>query len=366
MIPYWKQYLDNEDIESVIKVLKSDFLTTWPIVKEFEKKLCEYTWSKFAVSCWNWTQALHLAYLALWIWEWDEVITTANTFVATSNMIIACWATPVFCDIKMDDYNINEEKIESLITPKTKAISIVHFSWRPCNMNKIWEIAKKYNLKIIEDAAHALWASYNWVKIWNTKSDLTTFSFHPVKPITTWEWWAVMTNNKDYYEKILRLRSHWIVRDENGFNNMIEFGFNYRITDIQCALWITQLDKLDNFINYRKNVVKLYSKYLWWINWVILPKNDDISDSWWHLYVIRFENKKVRDNIIKILRENWIWVTLHYPPVYSHTYYKNNWYKDLKLENSEKYFETCLSLPIFYNLEEKNIIRICSLIKNNI
>lgn len=364
MIPYWKQYLDNNDIESVINVLKSDFLTTGPMVKKFEDKLCEYTWTDFAISCWNWTQALHLAYLALWIWKWDEVITTANTFVATSNMIIACWAKPVFCDIKIDDYNIDENKIESLITENTKAISVVHFAWRPCNMNKIWDIAKKYNLKVIEDAAHALWASYNWIKIWNTKSDLTTFSFHPVKPITTWEWWAVLTNNKEYYEKMLKLRSHWIVRDENGFNDMIEFGFNYRITDIQCALWISQLKKLDNFIAYRKKVVKLYSKYLGWIDWVILPKDDDISDSWWHLYVVRFKTKIIRDNILKKLRENWFWVTLHYPPVYSNTYYRNNWYKQLKLENSEKYFETCLSLPIYYNLEEENIKKICNLIKN--
>jgi len=366
MIPYWKQYIDENDITSVLEVLKSSFLTTGPIVKKFEEKLEKYTWANFCVSCWNGTQALHLAYLAIWITSWDEVITTANTFVSTANMIIACWAKPVFCDINLDDYNIDETKIESLINEKTKAISVVHFSWRPCNMKKIWEIAEKYKLKVIEDAAHALWASYDNIKIWNTKSDLTTFSFHPVKPITTWEWWAVMTNNKEYYEKMLRLRSHWIVRDKNGFNDMIDFGYNYRITDIQCALWLSQLEKLDKFINYRKFVVKKYNEYLSKTDWLILPKNDDISNSWWHLYVIRLSNQKTRDKLLNQLREKWYWVTLHYPPVYSNTYYKKNWYKNIKLKNCELYFNTCLSLPIFYNLDENEIKNISSIIKNNI
>jgi len=196
MIPYWKQFVDEEDINKVISTLQWDYLTTWPKVTEFEDSLCKYTWWKYCLSCGNWTQALHLAYLAIGIQKWDEVITTANTFVATSNMVIACWAVPVFCDIKMDGYNIDEEKIEGLITQKTKAIAVVHFAWRPCNMNKIWEVAEKYNLKVIEDAAHALWAEYDGIKIGNTKSDITTFSFHPVKPITTWEWWAVITNNR--------------------------------------------------------------------------------------------------------------------------------------------------------------------------
>lgn len=366
MIPYWKQYIDHDDIESVLSVLKWDFLTTWPMVRQFEEKLEKYTWWKYCVTCWNGTQALHLAYLAIWIWKWDEVITTANTFVATSNMVIACQAKPVFCDIKMDDYNIDAEKIESLITSKTKAIAVVHFAWRPCNMKKIWEIADKYNLKVIEDAAHALWASYNNIKIWNTKSDLTTFSFHPVKPITTWEWWAVLTNNEKYYKEILKLRSHWIVRDKNWFNNMIDFWFNYRITDIQCALWISQLKKLDTFIKYRKEIVQLYNDFLVWINWINLPKNDDISNSWWHLYVVKFENKNIRDNIMNKLKEAWFWVTLHYPPVYSNTYYRESWFENIKLDNTEKYFETCLSLPIYYNLEKSEIINACNIIKHNI
>ncbi len=366
MIPYWKQYIDNEDIQSVVETLQSDYLTTWPRIQEFENSLSSYTWWRYCVSCSNWTTALHLAYLAIWLEKWDEVITTANTFVATSNMIIACQAKPVFCDIKIYDYNIDETKIEDLITKKTKAISVVHFAWRPCNMKKIWEIAEKYDLKVIEDAAHALWASYDNIKIWNTKSELTTFSFHPVKPITTWEWWAVVTNNEDYYKKMLKFRSHWIKRDKNGFNDMVDFWYNYRITDLQCALWISQLKKLDNFIDYRKKIVQLYNENLSWTDWIVIPKNDDISNSWWHLYVVRFEKKVIRDNIMNKLKENWFLVTIHYPPVYSNTYYRENWYKDLNLENSEKYFETCLSLPIFYKLEKSKIFEISNIIKNNI
>ena len=235
MIPYWKQYIDENDVNSVIEVLKSNYLTTWPKVEEFEKKVCEYTKVKYCVSCWNWTQALHLAYEAIWLKYWDEVITTANTFVATSNMILQVWAIPVFCDINLETYNIDEDKIEKLINPKTKAISVVHFAWKSCNMKKIWNIAKENNLKVIEDWAHALWAEYNWEKIWNSQSDVITFSFHPVKPITTWEWWCVVTNNEEYYKKMKNYRWHGIQRDENGLNNMIDFWSNYRICDIQCT-----------------------------------------------------------------------------------------------------------------------------------
>lgn len=362
MIPYWKQYIDEDDIQSVIRALQSDHLTTGPLVQEFEKSICDYTWGKYCVSCWNGTQALHLAYIAIGIGIWDEVITTANTFVATSNMVLLTGATPVFCDIKMDDYNIDEEKIEGLITDKTKAIAVVHFSGRPCNMNKIWEIAKKHNLKVIEDGAHALGASYEGKMIWSTQSDLVTFSFHPVKPITTWEWGAVMTNNRDYFEIMKKYRSHGIQRDENGFNNMVAFGNNYRITDIQCALWISQMNKIDKFINFRREVVAFYKKYLSSNQAIILPKEDDTSMSWWHLYVVRFSDKIMRDSVMDELKNHGYWVTLHYPPVYSHTYYRDNWFKDLYLENAEKYFETCLSLPIFYWLEEKDILNISNII----
>ncbi len=367
MIPYWKQYIDENDVNSVIEVLKSNYLTTWPKVEEFEKKVCEYTKVKYCVSCWNWTQALHLAYEAIWLKYWDEVITTANTFVATSNMILQVWAIPVFCDINLETYNIDEDKIEKLINPKTKAISVVHFAWKSCNMKKIWNIAKENNLKVIEDWAHALWAEYNWEKIWNSQSDVITFSFHPVKPITTWEWWCVVTNNEEYYKKMKNYRWHGIQRDENGLNNMIDFWSNYRICDIQCALWVSQLSKIDSFMKKRRNIAKLYNQLLIKSNKIFLPITDtENNKSWWHLYVIRFEDKKTRDKVMDILKSNWYWVTLHYPPVYTHTYYRNNWYRDFELDNCNIYYKTCLSLPIFFELEEKEIRDICNLIIKNI
>lgn len=367
MIPYWKQHINRDDIHSIIKTLESDYLTTWPNVKKFEDNLCQYTWAKYSIVCWNWTQALHLAYMAIWLKKWDEVITTANTFVATSNMAIACWAKVTFCDIKLDwTYNINEEEIEKLINKNTKAIVPVHFSWNPCNMNKIWTIAKKYKLKVIEDWAHALWAEYKWNKIWNLNSDLTTFSFHPVKPITTWEWWAILTNNKELYEKVILLRSHWIIKDKNWFNDMVSFWYNYRITDIQCALWISQLEKINKFISYRNKIANLYNQYLWWIKWISLPVENIWNKSWWHLYVVRFENIETRDKIMYKLRKEWYWVTLHYPPIYSNTYYKKKWYWNVKCPLAERYFNTCLSLPIFYWIQEKEIETITKLIINNI
>lgn len=367
MILYWKQFIDKNDIDSVIDVLKSNFLTTWPKVEEFEKSICNYTQAPFCVTCWNGTQALHLAYHAIWLQSWDEVITTANTFVATSNMILQVWAIPVFCDIDLETYNIDEKKIEALITPKTKAISVVHFSWRPCNIEMIWKIAKKYNLKVIEDWAHALWAEYNWKKIWNSQSDVITFSFHPVKPITTWEWWCIVTNNEEYYNKMKRYRWHGIQRDENGFNNMIDFWNNYRICDIQCALWISQLSKIDNFMEKRRNIAKFYNTLLSINDKIFLPIQDNQnSKSGWHLYVVRFQNNTIRNKIMDVLKSHWYWVTLHYPPVYSHSYYRNNWYKDIELDNCNMYYETCLSLPIFFELEEKEIRNICNLILNNV
>jgi dTDP-4-amino-4,6-dideoxygalactose transaminase len=363
-IPYGKQYIDEKDIQEVVATLKSNYLTTWPKVAEFEQKLCAYTWSKYAVAVGNGTQALHIAYQTIWLQAGDEIITTANTFVATSNAALFCWATPVFCDIELENYNIDANKIENLITAKTKAIVPVHFAGQPCEMTKIWDIAKKYWLQVIEDWAHALGAQYNWIKIGNTQSDMVTLSFHPVKPITTGEWGAVLTNNKEYYEKLLKLRSHGIERDEKWFNNMVYLWNNYRITDIQCALWCSQMDKLDYFLESRKNIVKKYNENLHNTKWIILPKEKDNTICGWHLYVVRFETEEIRDNVMSELKQKWYWVTLHYPPVYSHTYYREHGYKDTTLPNAELYYKTCLSLPIFVGLEDKDIDAVCFIIKD--
>src|SRR3989338_1289209 len=260
MIPYGHQFIDKDDINSVVRALKSDWLTQGPKILEFEKALADYCGAKYAVAVSSGTAALHLAYLALGIKKGDEVIIPANTFAATANMAIACGAKPVFCDIRMDSYNIDESKIAKLITKKTKAIVPVHFAGQPANMDVIWRLARKYKLKVIEDAAHALGAKYSRRRIGNGDSALVTFSFHPVKAITMGEGGAIMTNQKEYYERLIKLRSHGISKNKQGSNSMGLLGFNYRLTDIQAALGLSQLKKLNNFIAKRRRIAGWYCR----------------------------------------------------------------------------------------------------------
>src|SRR3989338_338438 len=228
-IPYGRQKIDDNDIKAVVKVLRSDWLTQGPSVKQFEKSLAKYCGAKFAVAVSNCTAALHLAYLAADLNAGDEVITTPNTFVATSNMLVAVGAKPVFCDIRLDNYNLDETKIEELITPRTKAIVPVHFAGHPCEMDKILGLARKHNLLVIEDACHALGASYKNKRV-GCIGDMSVFSFHPVKSITTGEGGAILTDNPEFYKKLAHLRTHGITKDKNGFNVMTALRYNYRIT----------------------------------------------------------------------------------------------------------------------------------------
>jgi len=244
IIPYGHQYLDLKDTLSVIKTLWSNWLTQGPTGPDFEKALAKIVGARYAVVVSSGTAALHLAYLASKLKAGDEVITTPNTFVATSNMLLALGVKPVFCDIREDNSNIDESKIESLITEKTKAIVPVHFAGHPCVMEKIWDIAYRHNLIVIEDAAHALGAYYKNQPIGGGKSSMTIFSFHPVKSITTGEGGAIVTNSQELYEKLKLLRSHGVKKDEQGFNIMTDLGFNYRLSDINSALGISQLKKL--------------------------------------------------------------------------------------------------------------------------
>ena len=263
-LPYGRQWLDDDDIDAVIEVLKSDYLTTGPAIDKFEEKLKEITGAKYAVALSNGTAALHGACFAAGIGKGDEVITSPMTFAATSNAVLYCGGKPVFADICPDTYNINPEDIKRKITDKTKAIIPVHYTGQPCDMDEIIKIAEEYNLFVIEDGAHALGASYKGRKI-GTIGDMTTFSFHPVKPITTGEGGAVTTNNEDFYEKLMLFRSHGITRDKNKLLNddaawyyeQHVLGYNYRMTDIQAALGYSQLDKLD-FSLKRRKYAKMY------------------------------------------------------------------------------------------------------------
>jgi len=355
MIPYGRQTIDERDIEAVVKVLHSDWFTQGPKVAEFEKALARYCGAKYAVAVSSGTSALHLAYLTVGLKAGDEVITTPNTFAATSNMVLAVGAKPVFCDIRIDTYNIDETKIESLITKKTKAIVPVHFAGHPCEMDVILKIAKKHNLLVIEDACHALGAKYRNKKIGSLRSDMTIFSFHPVKAITTGEGGAILTNSKKYYQKLISLRSHGIHKDAQGKNIMTELGYNYRMTDIQAALGVSQLKKLNMFIAMRRKVVQWYREELARLNDIVLPQELNNVRSAWHIYVIRTRNINAREELAAHLKSKGIGVNFHYPAVYSHPHYRDIGYKNMKLKNEEGYQNSCITLPCYPRLTKRQV-----------
>ncbi|MDP2709092.1 MAG: UDP-4-amino-4,6-dideoxy-N-acetyl-beta-L-altrosamine transaminase [bacterium] len=365
MIPYGHQSINKKDIKAVVKVLKSDWLTQGPKVLEFEKALAEYCGAKYAVAVNNGTAALHLAYLAAGLKKGDEIITTPNTFAATANMMLAVGARPIFCDIRLDTNNIDETKIEELISKKTRALVPVHFAGQPCDMAAIKKIAKKHKLLIIEDACHALGAKYRGKKIGGCRySDLAVFSFHPVKSIATGEGGAILTNNKKYYEKLLLLRNHGINKDRYGKNVMVELGYNYRMADIQAALGISQLKMLDKFIRIRRRIAGWYRQEFKNIEEIIAPRELKENSSSWHLYVIRTKKSKDRDRLSSYLKKNGIGVNFHYPAVYSHPFYQKNGYDKIKLDNEDKYQSSCITLPCFFSLSRSRVKLVAKLIKS--
>ncbi len=360
MIPYSRQYIDEDDIKAVVDVLKSDWLTQGPNVLAFEKALAEYTGAKYAVAAPNGTAALYLAYRAAGLKEGDEIITTPNTFVATSNMAIACGARPVFCDIRLDTYNIDEEKIKSLITKKTRAIVPVHFAGHPCEMDKISEIAKQHNLLIIEDACHAIGSEYKGKRIGGV-SDMSVFSFHPVKPITAGEGGAILTNNENFYKEMLKHRNHGIIKDPQKsdtvgkwFYEMVDLGFNNRVTDIQCALGLSQLKKLERFQKAREERADYYFEKLKNLNEIVLPaKAENIKHSW-HLFVLRLKDSAKRRPLYDHLQANGIGVQIHYIPVHHQPYYRALGYKNESCPNSVLYYNSALSIPLYPSLARED------------
>ncbi|MCI8409812.1 MAG: UDP-4-amino-4,6-dideoxy-N-acetyl-beta-L-altrosamine transaminase [Lachnospiraceae bacterium] len=352
-IPYGRQCIEEDDIEAVVEVLCSDYVTTGPTVEAFEKTVAEYTEAKYAVAVSNGTAALHAACLAAGLKEGDEVITTPITFAASANCVLYCGAKPVFVDIEPDTYNIDPTKIEEKITSKTKAIIAVHFTGQPCKMDKIHEIAEKYNLLVIEDAAHALGADYKGKKI-GSISDMTTFSFHPVKHITTGEGGMITTNSKELYDKLVLFRSHGITRDERflekneggWYYEQLDLGYNYRITDIQCALGISQMKKLERFVERRREIAKRYNEAFADIKGIQIPKQEAGCHNSWHLYVIQVLEKD-RKEVFDALRSKNIGVNVHYIPVYKHPYYQKNGYEKVCCRNAEQYYANAISIPMY-------------------
>jgi len=377
MIPYGHQYVDNDDIEEVIKVLKSDWLTQGPKVHEFEKALADYCGIKYAVVVSNGTAALHAAYCAVGLKSNDEFITSPITFPATSNAGLWQNGKPVFVDVELKTGNINPDLIEEKITNKTKVIVPVDFAGRPVDLEKIKKIAKKYNLIVIEDACQALGASYNGKKI-GSISDLTVFSFHPVKSITTGEGGAVLTNNEDYYKRIKRFITHGIEKkdfiyepDGDWYFEMQDLGQNYRLTDFQCALGLSQLRKLNKFIEKRRLLVERYNQAFQNYKNIQIPIFDSYeTKSAWHLYVLRLQGELVgrKAEIFRKLREKGVGVQVHHIPVYLHPYYQNLGYQKGLCPQAEKFYESAISLPLYPSLsedEQDEVIQVfCNIINN--
>ncbi len=358
MIPYGHQSIDDDDIQAVLDVLRSDYLTQGPKVEEFEKKLAEYCGAKYAVVVSNGTTALHAAYFAIGLKDGDEFITSAMTFPATSNAGIWQGGKPVFVDIDPMTGNINVDLIEEKINKKTKAIVPIDYTGRPVDLDKIKELAEKYNLVVIEDACQSLGASYKGKKI-GSISDLTVFSFHPVKSITTGEGGAIITNNEAFYKRMKLFITHGItkVNLDKSFGawyfNMVELGQNYRLTEFQCALGENQLKKLDSYVNKRIELAKIYNNNFKDLEEISIPlDNDGKYSSAWHLYVIRL-NKKLsakRSEIFDELRAQGIGVQVHHIPLYMHSYYKGLGYIGDNLPNTQNWYNSIISLPLYPGL----------------
>ena len=395
-IPYGRQWIDDDDIQAVVDVLKSDWLTQGPKIKEFEEKFSEYCGAKYAVAVSSGTAALHLACLAAEIGHGDEVITSPITFAASANCALYVGAVPVFIDIDPETICLDAEKLEEYLfnkrsalcsmppaSTKPKAIIPVHFAGLPCDMDAISRTAKDNGLIVIEDACHALGGEYrscglrvascelgvgsreqnikttDRVKVGSCKySDMTVFSFHPVKHITTGEGGMITTNDPELYEKLLMLRTHGITKknrdnvqiDDRGYYyEMRKLGFNYRLTDIQCALGISQLKKLDVFLEKRRDIAVRYNNELKELeDHIILPAANNGNHAW-HLYVIQLKTAN-RDSVFRKLRECGIGVQVHYIPVYFHPYYKMIRYEKGLCPDAEKYFEMTITLPVYHSL----------------
>jgi UDP-4-amino-4,6-dideoxy-N-acetyl-beta-L-altrosamine transaminase len=363
-IPYGRQTIEEDDIEEVVKILRSDFLTTGPKVEELEQAVKDYTGAKYAVAISNGTSALHAACYAAGIGPGDEVITTPLTFAASANCVKYCGGTPVFADVDANTYNIDPEDIRRKITDRTKAIIPVHLAGQPCDMDAIHQIAKEYNLIVIEDGAHALGSVYKGKKV-GTLSDMTTFSFHPVKPITTGEGGMIMTDDADLYQKLSLFRSHCITRDpelmsENQgpwYYQQLDLGYNYRITDIQCALGVSQMRKLDRFLERRRELVARYNQALEGWKDIATPYQLPDTISGWHLYIVQISNHD-RLAVFEKMREAGIGVNVHYIPVYQHPYYQQNGYQNVCCSNAEEIYAHMISLPLYPGLtnEQQDII----------
>ena len=363
-IGYGHQYIDDADIQAVVDVLRSDFLTCGPKIEEAEAKLCEITGAKHAVLVSNGTAGLHAACFAAGVGEGDEVITTPITFAASANCALYCGARPVFADINPETYNIDPDSIEKCITERTKAVVAVDFTGQAVEIKRIREICDKHGLIFIEDAAHSLGTKYDGKPV-GSLADLTEFSFHPVKTCTAGEGGAITTNDDELYKRLVRFRTHGITRvqdwmdkpSEGGwYYQQVALGYNYRMTDIQAALLSSQLDKLGAFAQRRKELVKRYDEAFSEMPEIFVQKEIPESDTVRHLYVLQFELEKLtcdRKAIFDALQAEGVGVNVHYIPTYLFPYYREIGYKQGACPNAERLYERMLSIPLYYSMTDE-------------
>lgn len=363
---YGHQYVDQADVKAVEEVLTSDYLTCGPKVVELEKKLCELTGAKYAVAVSNGTAALHIAAMAAGVGEGDELITTPITFAASANCALYCGGRPVFADIDPHTYNIDPVSVQEKITDRTRAVVAVDFTGQAVRLEELLDICHKKGIVLIEDGAHSIGTKYKGKPV-GSIADITTFSFHPVKTVTGGEGGAVLTDRRDLYEKLLLYRAHGITKDEAFYENeshgpwyheQIGLGYNYRITDIQCALILSQMDKLSQFAVRRREIVKRYDAAFSQIPQLCVQQEIPESDTTRHLYILRLRPEMLtidRKGFFEAMAAENICCNVHYIPVYWHPYYEKLGYQKGLCPNAEKLYEEMMSLPLYYSLTDQDV-----------
>ncbi len=365
-IYYGRQYIDEEDVAAVVETLTSDLITCGPKVTELEKKLCEVSGAKYAVVVSNGTAALHLAAMTAGFQEGDEVIVSSITFAASANCVRYCGATPVFADINPRTYNIDPEDIRRKITPRTKGIVAVDFTGQAVELDEIREICREHHLILIEDAAHSIGTKYKGQPV-GSLADMTCFSFHPVKTVTGGEGGAIVTSDEAFYKRLVRLRTHGITRDpeqmvhptdDPWYNEQVELGYNYRMTDFQAALLLSQLKKLPKFSARRKEIAARYDAIFREMPELTVQEEIPESDTTRHLYILRLNLERLncdRRQFFDALYAENTCPQVHYLPVYWHSYYEKLGYPRGLCPNAEKFYMEVMSIPLYYSLTDEDV-----------
>lgn len=371
---YGHQFIDDADINAVVQVLKSDYLTCGPKIPELEQKLCTVTGAQYAVAVSSGTAALHAACWAAGIGPGDEVIVSPMTFAASANCILYCGARPVFADIDGETYNILPQQIEAHITSRTKAVVAVDFTGQAAALSEIQAICNAHGLLLIEDAAHAIGTRYRGQPV-GSIADLTTFSFHPVKTVTGGEGGAVTTNDSALFRRLTLFRTHGITRDVeeleqknvgDWYYEQIALGYNYRLSDLQAALVSSQLDKLEQFSTRRKQIAAAYDQAFAGLPGLILQKTIPESDTTRHLYLLRLDLHRLnasRKQIFEELKQENIYCNVHYIPTYLFPYYQKLGYRAGLCPNAEALYHASLTIPLYVSLSDEDVRYVIAKVK---